>query len=120
MGVQAVRVQSGFRLVGKAINNSGKIGLQSSAAGMVKGRDPITGDVLIRQLDPHAHLIGPPREKATAVFVRTVLLIDVVPAMKGFSHLRDNDSVLHRQIVIVPHHVERQVRRPPAIHRLTI
>ena len=104
---QTVPVQTVFRLVGRAINASERIDLQSSAAGMVKGRDSRTGDVpVVPMTSVHGEMIDPPRGTATAVFVRTVPLIDVVQEMNGVSHPRDSVSTRHRQIVIVPLHVE--------------
>ena len=104
---QNVPVQTVFRLVDRAINASGRIDLQSSAAGMVKGRDSRTGDVpVVPMTRGPVEMIDPPRGTATAVFVRTVPLIDVVQEMNGVSHPRDSVSTRHRQIVIVPLHVE--------------
>ena len=87
----------------------------------MKERDPMTGDV---QVDPVTSVLGemstPPRGTAAAVFVRTILPIGVIQEMKGDSHLRNAVSGRHRPIVIVPHHVEQQLRRAPPSHRLTI
>ena len=74
---------------------------------MVKGRDPRTGDVpVVPMTRGPVEMIDPPRGTATAVFVRTVPLIDVVQEMNGVSHPRDSVSTRHRQIVIIPLHVE--------------
>ena len=104
---QTVPVQIVFRLVDRAINASERIVLQPSAAGMVKGRDPRTGDVpVVPMTRGPVEMIDPPRGTATAVFVRTVPLIDVVQEMNGVSHPRGSVSTRHRQIVIIPLHVE--------------
>ena len=109
------------RLVDRAINDSERIGVPPFAAGMVKGRDPMTGDVpVVPMTSVLGEMSDPHRGTAPAVFVRTVLLIDVIPEMKGVSHLKDAVSARHRQIVTVPHHVERQERQAPPNHRLTI
>lgn len=104
---QTVPVQTVFRLVDRAINALERIDLQPSAAGMVKGRDPRTGDVpVVPMTSVPVEMIDPPRGTATAVFVRTVPLIDVVQEMNGVSHPRDSVSTRHRQIVVIPLHVE--------------
>ena len=104
---QTVPVQTVFRLVDRAINDSDGIVLHPSAAGMVKSRDPMTGDVpVVPMTSVPVEMIDPPRGTAPAVFVRTVPLIDVVQEMNGVSHPRDSVSTHHRAIVIIPLHVE--------------
>ena len=104
---QTVPVQTVFRLVVRAINDLERIDLQPSAAGMVKDHDPRTGDVpVVPMTNVPVEMIEPPRGTTTAVFVRTVPLIDVVREMNGVSHPRDSASTRHRQIVIIPLHVE--------------
>ena len=102
-----VRVQTVSRMIDRAINDSERIDLQPAAVGMLKGRDPRTGDVpVVPMTSVLVEMIDSPRGTATAVSVRTVLLIDVVQEMNGVSHLRDSVSTRHRSIVIIPLHVE--------------
>ena len=104
---QTVPVQIVFLPVDRAINDSERIGLQPSAAGMLKGHDPMTGAVpVVPMTSVPVEMIAPPRGTATAVFVRTVHLIDVVQEMNGVSHPRDSDSTRHRSMLIFPLHVE--------------
>ena len=104
---QTVPVQTVLLPVDRAINDSERIGLQPSAAGMLKGHDPMTGAVpVVPMTSVPVEMIAPPRGTATAVFVRTVHLIDVVQEMNGVSHPRDSDSTRHRSMLIFPLHVE--------------
>lgn len=104
---QTMPVQTVFLPVDRAINDSERIGLQPSAAGMLKGHDPMTGAVpVVPMTSVPVEMIAPPRGTATAVFVRTVHLIDVVQEMNGVSHPRDSVSTRHRSMLIFPLHVE--------------